>query len=1161
MEKANITITRLKDIQGFLPYAVVVFINAFVDLGHKIIIQNTVFKVYDGQTQIILTAIVNALILLPFIVLFSPAGFLSDKYPKNRIMIITAWFDVVCTCLITLFYYLGLFWAAYTMTFILGILAAVYSPAKYGYIKELVGKEKLAAANGVVQASTTIAILAGIFVYSFMFEGALAGETYSTKSDLLKVVAPIGWTLVGVSLLELSLVYFIPRKLETDVALKFNFTDYFTGRYLRNNIVVVIKNEVIFLSIIGLSVFWAISQVMLAAFPAYAKETLAVTNTMVIQGMLACAGFGIMFGSLYAARVSKSHIETGLIPLGSLGITFALLVLPGLDSVALQILNFFFWGAMGGMLIIPLNALIQFHAREHESGRVLAGNNFFQNIAMLLFLLLTVVFSLLGLSAVGLFQILLAVAFAGTVYTVYRLPQSLLRYIISAIIGRKYRLQVIGLNNIPERGGVLMLGNHISWIDWAIVQMATPRHIHFVMIRNIYERWYLKWFLDIFGVIPISGAASRSALEKIREYLDSNEVVCLFPEGAISRTGHLGEFQRGYEKAVAGADAVIVPFYLRGLWGSWFSRSSEKLKMLRTTGTRKEIIVAFGEALPVTCKAEELKKRIFDLSIDSWEIYSRTLPPLPWEWLATARRNANELAVADALGDPLTGKRLLVAVLCLSRYIGKNSPEQNIGLLLPASSAGIITNLAVLMRGRIVVNLNYTSGKEALGASVKNAEIKNIYTSRKFVEKLAQKGMDPTSVFSMSRIHFLEDVIRGIPHYYKLAMLALAHALPVWCLQRIFCKRVAIDSPAAILFSSGSEGVPKGVMLSHRNIMSNLRQVSDVLNVDDQDIVMCTLPLFHAFGLTVTTMMPLIEGIPIICHPDPTDTINIAKAIARYRATILVGTATFLRLYTRNTRIHPLMLESLRLVVAGAEKLSQEVRETFKLKFNKDIYEGYGATETTPVASCNIPDCIDVNYWEVQTGNKTGTVGMPVPGSSFRVVDPVTLEELPIGTDGLVLIGGTQIMLGYLNDPEKTGQVIVEIDGRRWYKTGDKGHLDADGFLTIVDRYSRFAKLGGEMVSLTAVEEQVRTVLQLPEMELVAINAPDEKKGEQIVLLATGQADYESLKAALLAAKCNPLMIPSLLINTEAIPKLGSGKTDFNAAKALVLQKLGSESN
>jgi acyl-[acyl-carrier-protein]-phospholipid O-acyltransferase/long-chain-fatty-acid--[acyl-carrier-protein] ligase len=278
-----------------------------------------------------------------------------------------------------------------------------------------------------------------------------------------------------------------------------------------------------------------------------------------------------------------------------------------------------------------------------------------------------------------------------------------------------------------------------------------------------------------------------------------------------------------------------------------------------------------------------------------------------------------------------------------------------------------------------------------------------------------------------------------------------------------------------------------------------------------------------------------------------------ARAIARYRATLLCSTSTFLRLYTRNKRIHPIMLESLRFVVAGAERLSPDVREAFALKFQRSIYEGYGATETTPVASCNLPDSLNTDDWHVQTGSKPGTVGMPLPGTSFRIVDPVTMEPLPPGTDGLILIGGVQVMKGYLGDPEKTQEVIVELDGTRWYKTGDKGHQDADGFLTIVDRYSRFAKLGGEMISLTQVEEQVRRVLGEPERELVAVNLPDPKKGERIVLLVAGEIDPDGLRKALTDAQLNPLTLPAEIRPVAEMPKLGSGKTDFSSAKRLAL--------
>lgn len=1143
--------------RGFLPYIAVVFLNAFVDLGHKITIQNTVFKIYDGQEQIVLTAIVNALILLPFILLISPAGFCSDKYPKNVVMRISAWVAVGITLCITLFYYLGWFWPAFGMTFILALQSAFYSPAKYGYIKELVGKDNLASANGLVQATTTIAILAGIFLFSILFEQFLANTIYDNTALVLQNIAPIGWALVAFSVFELVLAYSLPQKQPVDDAMRFELKKYTSGHYLKTNLRAVFEREVIILSIIGLSIFWAISQVMLASYPAYAKEITGITNTIIIQGTLACAGMGIMLGSIIAGRISRTHIETGMIPVGSIGIALCLFILPSLDNEYLQAINFLAWGLFGGFLLIPLNALIQFHAEEDELGRILAGSNLIQNTVMLSFLGLTVLFAFYGMDSLGLFAILLVVAMAGTIFTIYKLPQSLVRFIVSYIIGHRYRLQVLGLRNLPEAGGVLMLGNHISWIDWGIIQMASPRPIRFVMVRNIYERWYLKWFLDIFNVIPIASGTTRTALKVINDSLNNGDVVCLFPEGTISRTGQLAEFQRGYEKAAEGANAVILPFYLRGLWGSWFSRSSEKLKNLRSRGIKSDIIVAFGETLPIDTITEDLKRRVFDLSIDSWELYTSYLPPIGSAFIDTAKRNSDdELMVADSLAGSLNGIKFLTAVICFSRLIKQYSKEQNIGLLLPTSSAGSIANMAVIIRGKTVVNLNFTSSHEALTASVTKAGIKTIYTSRKFIEKLAKKGIDLNDSFTDSHMIYMEDLKLEISKQTSLRTFITASILPAGILKLLYCKKVSIDSPAAILFSSGSEGTPKGVMLSHRNIMANLKQISDMLNTQDTDVVMASLPLFHAFGLTVTTFMPLVEGIPMICHPDPTDAVNIAKAIAKYRATIFCGTSTFLRLYTKNRRIHPLMLESLRIVVAGAEKLSPDVRDTFKLKFNKDIYEGYGATETTPVASVNIPDALDVNYWAVQRGNKQGTVGMPLPGSSFRIVDPESLAELNVGEDGLILIGGSQVMLGYLDDEEKTNEVITVIDGKRWYKTGDKGHLDEDGFLTIVDRYSRFAKLGGEMISLTAVEEAVRSALNEPELELVAINIPDEKKGEKVILMIAKDLQLGAIKKSMLDVDVNPLMIPARVKVVDEIPKLGSGKTDFKTARNLVIESI-----
>jgi acyl-[acyl-carrier-protein]-phospholipid O-acyltransferase/long-chain-fatty-acid--[acyl-carrier-protein] ligase len=1149
---------KLFKIVGFPAFTLILFLNAFVDLGHKILIQNTIFKIYDNETQIILTAIVNGLILLPFLLLFTPAGFLSDRHRKPSIIRFSAGVAVGLTLMITLFYYLGWFELAFGMTFLLAVQSAIYSPAKYGFIKELSGKERLATANAVVQSVTIVSILLGIFVFSLLFEGMLDGVNYQSESEILQAIAPLGWLLVLCCLVEFFYARRLPPGQVESKEMTFDWSSYRSGGYLKTNLNRIFSNRVIWLSIVGLSMIWGISQVVLATFPAHAKEVLGEQNTVVIQGLLACSSIGIIIGSLIAGGTSRNHIETGLIPLGALGVVVALFFMPQLSSRWLLALDFLLLGAAGGMFIVPLNALIQFHAKAHELGTVLAGNNWVQNLVMLSFLLLTVFFTVNGFSSFGLFQLLALAALGGALYTVWQLPQSLVRYLISRIFAGGYRVEVVGFENLPAQGGVLMLGNHISWLDWAMVQIASPRPVRFVMHQSYYQRWYLKWFLDFFGVIPIAGGQSKEALEKINLLLQAGEVVCLFPEGAISRNGQLGEFKTGFERAAEGVEnAVILPFYLRGLWGSRFSRSSEKLQRLRNTRLRSEVIVAFGKPLPMQTEAHEVKRKVFDLSIDAWDQHTRRLDPIPLAWLRSAKQVGGDLCLADAVGENrLSGYRVTTGVLAFSRLIRKRSPERNIGLLLPTSSAGTIANMASLLLGKTVVNLNYTASESSLLSAVDKAQIKSLYTSRRFIEKLKQKGVALEKLLQGLQVIYLEDLKEEIGKLQQISLLAASILLPARLLYLLFGKPVAIDEPAAILFSSGSEGEPKGVVLSHRNIMGNIRQVSDVLDTQSDDVVMASLPLFHAFGLTVTGFMPLVEGMPAVCHPDPTDVVNIAKAIGNYQATVFCGTSTFLRLFTRNRRVHPLMLSSLRVVVAGAERLSPEVRDGFKLKFNKEIYEGYGTTETTPVASVNIPDRIEPSSWKVQEGSRHGTVGLPLPGSSFRIVDPETLRTLPPGEDGLILIGGTQVMLGYLDDPKKTDEVIVELDGKRWYKSGDKGRLDVDGFLTIVDRYSRFAKIGGEMISLGAIEGAIGQLLP-EEVEILSTALPDGKKGEKVALLVAGEILLEEIKGLIDAAGLNPLMRPSEIIPVEAIPKLGSGKSDFKRAKQIALEAIG----
>jgi acyl-[acyl-carrier-protein]-phospholipid O-acyltransferase/long-chain-fatty-acid--[acyl-carrier-protein] ligase len=534
-----------------------------------------------------------------------------------------------------------------------------------------------------------------------------------------------------------------------------------------------------------------------------------------------------------------------------------------------------------------------------------------------------------------------------------------------------------------------------------------------------------------------------------------------------------------------------------------------------------------------------------------WQSYAKTIDPVHISWLKQAKTPGEYAGLDISTGISVSRNRFLVGVLLFSQVIQEQSPEKNIGLMVPSSMGGAITTMSILSLGKTVVNLNFTSGKKSLQDAAKMAKLKTIYTSKKFTEKMLEKGVDLVSFFPGINIIYLEDVKEGIGTGNKLKTLLLSKILSASAIEKRFFKKVNGNDTAAILFSSGSEGSPKGVELSHTNLAANTKQASIAMDIQKNDVMMSTLPTFHSFGFMATTLLPLSYGVPIVCHADPTDVETIANGVEKYNGTHLVGTPTFLRMYTVNRRVSPQSLKSIRMAVSGAEKLTIEVAESFQLKFNKIIYQGYGCTETSPGAGINVFDTKD-DDGNTTTNYKPGTVGRALMGTQYRIVDPETMEQLKTGDDGLILIGGPQVMKGYLDMADKTADVIDIIDGVRWYHSGDKGHLDKDGFLTIVDRFSRFAKIGGEMVSLSAVEEQIQHSLKSPELELVAVAVSDDKKGEQIVLLVADRIELDEIKKAMIGDSVAPLMLPSKVINVEEIPKLGTGKTDFGAAKKVV---------
>ena len=1144
---------KLLKYAGFVPYLAIAFINASVDLAHKITIQNVLLKSFSGESLVVLTALINAMILLPFIFLFSPSAFINDKFSRTNVIRYSSLAAVVISAGILLSYMTGMFAISFVLTLILAAQSAVYSPAKYSIIKSIVGTENIGMANGVIQALTIVAILFSSFAFSFFFEAHYVAS--DDPNEVLQSVWVIGVALVLLSALEAYFAFKIPffKQEAENTDGQFDMRKYLSLGYLKDNVRTLKADQNIWLSVIGLSLFWGVSQIIVAAFPAHYKAMFNEDNAIVIQAILAVSGIGLALGSYLAGRASRLHIELGIVPLGALGICVSLFFLTLAQSGVVLALCSFVFGFSGGLLIVPLNATIQYFAPEKISGKIMAGNNFVQNVFMVVFLLLSIVFVQLNVSTQGLFLVTSATCFAASLYTMSKVPHLFTRLFLLFALKANYRFHVDGLKNLPQSGGVLLLGNHISWIDWLVLQAASPRAIKFVMYRPIYNKWYLTWFFRIFKVIPIGGGSSRESIETIREYLARGEVVALFPEGHISYNGQINEFQKGFEHVLKDLENVTtVPFYLRGLWGSSFSRADSFYKNLTKRQGKREILVAFGKPIHGFIDATAMKQKVLELSFSVWEKVMSKRKPLMHHWLNSAKSNLFKEATVDAQGTKLNNLKFIAAVLMFVKTLkAALGNEKNVGVLLPSSSIGAIINMTLMVMGKVPVNLNYTLSPEVMEKALKKANISQVITSEKFLDKLNTKGFDFSQVVADKAL-FMENLGKLITKANKVRSFLTAFLAPQWWIKLRYFADVSLEDNATILFSSGSEGDPKGIELSHKNLLTNIKQIGELLNFHKDDVILNSLPIFHSFGLTVTTLLPLCEGIKMVSVADPTDGATVGKMCARHRVSILFGTSTFFRLYVRNKKFHPLMLQNVRMVIAGAEKLKADVKEAFKLKFGLEIYEGYGATETAPVASVNMPNLLDPETLQEFTFNQAGTVGMPLPGTIIKIVDPESLQELPVGEDGLILIGGGQVMKGYLNAPEKTAEVIVEIDGVRYYKTGDKGHIDHNGFITIVDRYSRFAKVGGEMISLGSVEEKLSQVFD-EENQFVAVALSDDKKGESIVLLIKSALSLDEINERIKGLNVPPIMLPSQVFLVDEIPMLGSGKVDFKGAKNLAM--------
>lgn len=1130
-------------VKGAVRYFLSILATSFVQIGVFIYAQKILEGSFvNGRGQLWQSFMLQVFFIAPYVVMMIPAGFFTNRFSKNKVM---AWSSLMMTLFVIAMAVLVTcdcpkvaFWLAIG----LGCGFAIHSAAKYAILKEMFGVRNLSLANAFLQ----IFSLSGIIVAAWL---AIVGVNlidtqlaeYEAVHDILNRSVVIPWLLVGGSVLGTVANFLIPKVRFEDKnlniqKLKRHFSLGWRHRNLRG-------------SIIALSMFWAMAQVLILVY-----QNVSSSSTInELQDFMAFIIAGLVVGSIYAAKQSRDFIETGFIPLGMFGASITMLLTPFLVHPVALIVLYSLMGFFGGLFLVPVNALLQYNTRPNTSGTVLALANMIQALVLVVFLFgYSSMLEYTNIPAQYAIIALAVISIGVFFWAISNLPQALVRTILKLVFSR-YKIRVLGVQNIPNDGPVLLLGNHHSFIDWAMIQMASPRALCIASNKDHFDRWYLRAILKRLGMIRIDKRHPEIAMEKIHAALLAGKAVVMFPTGEVSKSPHVEPFIIDYSKAIEGTEADIIPFYIQGLWGSNFSYSGSDMY---GASADRGVTVAFGEALPNTTAPNDVRNIVRKISIDAWDYAVSFCKPIPYSWIRTCKKYVkNGPAIYNPDGGHFSGYKLMGATFAFRALLKKKlgSKEKNIGIMLPPSPAGVIVNLALWLLGKTNVNLNYTSSPEIVELCAKRADISTVITSRLFMEKLRQRGADYTAIAKdgQIRLFYAEDFMKEIPKAKILLKILQSIFLPAWFLQFKFCKHTRLSDIATIVFSSGSEGTPKGVLLSHRNLMGNIQQLACIFNINRNDVMLAELPLFHSFGLTVTTLLNLTEGCPMVAVADPTDVKTMARACAEFHVTAFIGTPTFLRAFTISRYVHPMVFKELRIIIAGAEALRNELKTSFRLKFGKEIWEGYGCTETAPVASVNTENTLLNDYMTMMVNNKPGTVGMALPGTQFLVVDPDTNIPLPVGEAGMILIGGCQVMVGYLKDENRTKDVIVEIDGKRYYRTGDKGFLDEDGFLTIVDRYSRFAKLGGEMISLGAVEKKIQDTNVLEECDYVVTAIPDAAKGERIVLLYQGAKEASVVLSELRASGIPPIMVPSAAFALEAVPKLGTGKADFVTAKKI----------
>ncbi len=1125
----------------FLPLFLVQFLSAFADNVYRsaMLMQMTFFvTAADAPPSATDAALAGAAFIAPFFLFSATAGQLSDKYSKTQLARLIKLLEVPLLALAGYALMIEQKPLMFFSIFMLGTSAAFFGPLKYSLLPELLPERDLVAANSLTEGATFIAILLGQITGGVLLTAGHAPDGWLAGQGALTVTV----LLTGIGALTCLMAFVIPSTAARVPELTVDRNPLnATLPLLRESL----ADKTLARTIFGISWLWFVGSVFLSLFPNYVRDDLQA-DPLLATIFLTAFSLGVAIGSGLCQKLLDGKLSTQYVPLGALGMGFGALAL-NLASASfswatpshgvadflsqadgwLIILCMFSIAVSGGIFSVPLYVLLQVKSPDEQRARIVAGNNIVNAAFMVAASVYMAVVLALGGTLQNLFLLTGLLGVGVALYITALLPQTLLKALSRRLLQTLYRVELHGAEHaVGENQPAVYVVNHVSLLDGLLVGAFLPGRPVFAVNTHIAQQWWARPMLslvDYQAVDPTNPLALKTLIASVA----AGRPLVIFPEGRLTMTGALMKVYEGPGLIADKTKAPLIPIRIDGAQFTPFSYLRGKFRRRwfpRITLTvQPPVQLQIPAELRGRARRQHTADRLYHIMTDmifATAMLDQTL----WQALLAActTHGGGSKIVEDINRKPLTYDRLVLGALALGGSLARVTRQgEAVGILLPNAAATAVSFFALQATGRVPAMLNFSTGLANMQAAVSAAQIKTIITSRRFIT-MGKLDSTAAALATQTQLIYLEDVQTEIGLVDKLR--AKLHSyIPNWRHQQL---GMTPDSPAVILFTSGSEGVPKGVVLSHRNILANRQQLAARIDFNASDIVFNALPVFHSFGLTGGFLLPVLSGVRCFLYPSPLHYRIVPELAYDTNATILFGTDTFLTGYARMA--HPYDFYSLRYVFAGAERVRPETRDTWARKFGLRILEGYGATETAPALAINTP-----------MASRPGTVGQLLPGIEYR------LEPVPGITDGgKLVVRGPNIMLGYFK-ADQPGVLQPPEDG--WYDTGDIVALDADGFVTIKGRVKRFAKIAGEMVSLNAVEQFIQPLVN-PDKLVAVVAIPDERKGEQLVLFTTDAAlTRETVSATARNANLGELMVPRNLQTLEKMPLLGTGKVDYVA--------------